>query len=157
MPIQISDPVSTAGFDAWVATDVTAAAEVSGEDQAKTHGLVCLVDDDASVAESVMLLLQTHGYEVLTFASGDEFLEDQRRLAAKCLVIDQHMPGLSGLDVLAELRRQDASLPTILITGRLDRAIVERCHRFGVLTILEKPFAAARLIESVRCAVGPRC
>ena len=157
MLIQISDAATVEGLDAGRATDETPAEHVSSKDQTKTHELVCIVDDDDWVSDSVMVLLQTHGYEVLAVRSGKEFLEDKRRLEAKCLIIDQHMPGLSGLDVLTELRRQDAWLPTILITGRLDGTIVERGSRLGVLTTLEKPFAAARLIESVRGAVGPRC
>ncbi|HVB18103.1 MAG TPA: response regulator [Stellaceae bacterium] len=157
MLIQISDAPAIVRLNVRPATDGNPAEHVSSNDQTETQELVCIVDDDAWVSDSVMVLLQTYGYEVLAFRSGKQFLEDERRLKAKCLIIDQHMPGLSGLDVLAELRRQDTRLPTILITGRLDGAIAERSNGLGVLTTLEKPFAAAQLIESVRCAVGPRC
>jgi FixJ family two-component response regulator len=104
----------------------------------------------------VIALLETYGFEVVAFNSGREFLADDRCHQAKCLIIDQHMPGLSGLDVVAELRRQRVSLPTILITGRLDGAIAERADRLGVLATLEKPFPVAQLVELVGGALGPR-
>ena len=53
------------------------------------------------------------------------------------------MPGLDGLDVVAELHRQEVFLPTILITGRLDAGIAQRAGEFGVLALLEKPFPVA--------------
>jgi two-component system, LuxR family, response regulator FixJ len=91
-----------------------------------TRGPVCIVDDDVGVCDSLSVLLETHGFAVLTYASGAEFLKDDRRRTAKCLVIDQHMPGLDGLDVVGKLQRDGVSLPAILITGRLDAGIAQR-------------------------------
>lgn len=116
------------------------------------QGPICIVDDDDWVCDSLGVLLTAYGFKVRSFASGAEFLADHKRAAASCLVIDQHMPGLDGLSVLAELSRQNIVLPTILITGRLDPTIERRAGQLGVVEILEKPFSAARLLDVIRHA-----
>jgi two-component system, LuxR family, response regulator FixJ len=91
----------------------------------------------------------------LAFALVERY-RDTRRLRAKCLIIDQHMPGLDGLDVVGELHRAGVSLPAILITGRLDAAVNRRACELGVRAILEKPFPVARLVELVGSAFAVR-
>jgi FixJ family two-component response regulator len=130
-------------------------AEVKHE-RADGPGPVCVVDDDDWVCDSLSAMLEAYGFAVRTYSSGAEFLADDRRAKTKCLIIDQHMPGLDGLAVITELRRQDIVLPIILITGRLDAAIARRAGELGVTATLEKPFPAAQLIELVQQACNPR-
>ena len=73
-----------------------------------------------------------------------------RHRAAGCLLIDQHMPGTSGLDVVDNLRRRGIQIPTILISGGLDASIRERATRLGVRELLDKPVPAGRLIQAIR-------
>jgi FixJ family two-component response regulator len=121
------------------------------------QGPVCIVDDDEWVSDSLSALLEAYGFAVRSYGSGADFLADRRRRpAAKFLIIDQHIPGLDGLDVIAELQREGSVLPTILITGRLDGGIAQRAAGLGVLAVLEKPFPAARLIELIHRAVSLR-
>jgi FixJ family two-component response regulator len=112
-------------------------------------GPICVVDDHLWVCDSLSVLLETYGYRVLTYSSGEAFLEDERRHSASCLVIDQHMPGLEGLDVVAALHGNGGCPPTVLITGRPDAAIAARARAFGLLAVLEKPFAGSRLVELI--------
>jgi FixJ family two-component response regulator len=128
---------------------------VTENDQIDARGPICIVDDDVGVCDSLRVLLETYGYAVLTYASGAEFLKDTRRLTAKCLIIDQHMPGLSGLDVVRELRRDGGFLPAVLITGRLDPELTRRAGAVGIRAILEKPFAVATLVQLIGSAVAP--
>jgi len=122
---------------------------VKESEQIATRGPVCIVDDDVGVCDSLSVLLETYGFAVLAYASSAEFLGDERRRLAKCLVIDHHMPGVDGLGVIGELQRVGILMPAILITGRLDPRITERAAALGVRAILEKPFPVARLVELI--------
>ena len=135
---------------------VARAAPQQGLPAAATgRGPVCVVDDDDMVCESLTLLLQTQGFAVVSYGSGTELLRNEQQVDAKCLIIDQHMPGISGLDALAALRRKGTALPAILITGRPDSAISERARALGVRAVLEKPFRMARLVELIGGTLDP--
>ena len=110
---------------------------------------IFVVDDDASVRDSLNVLLSALGFEVFAYSSGDQLLADDRRHGAGCLIVDQHMPGADGVEVLSALRSEGIDAPAILITGRLDPGIVERTASIGMTVILEKPFPTTRLIELV--------
>ena len=120
------------------------------------HELVCVVDDDQWVADSLKVLLESFGFDVRSYNSGGEFLADDRRRAAGCLVIDQHMPGMNGLDVVDHVQKEGCRVPTILISGRLDVSARERASRLGVTRVVEKPFAAACLVDLIRTALLER-
>ena len=115
---------------------------------------ICVVDDDESVADSLQSLLESFGFSVQSYRSGTEFLADERRRLAGCLLIDQHMPGLSGLDVVDNLQKEGVQIPTILISGRLDASTKQRATLLGVRELLEKPVAAGRLIQLLRTTLA---
>jgi FixJ family two-component response regulator len=117
---------------------------------------ICVVDDDESVADSLKSLLEIFGYDVRSYSSGADFLADDRRRATGCLVIDQHMPGMDGLDVVDRLQKQGARLPTILISGRLDTKTRERAASLGVTSVLEKPFVGNHLVDLIRTVLWER-
>lgn len=150
---QISEPMSPRVFTPDLRPQQNSTASVN-QDQDGARGGVCIVDDDDWVSDSLRVLLETYGFSVTSCRSGTEFLADRLAGHTGCLVIDQHMPGLEGLDVVAELRRRGNAIPTILITGRLDPGIAQRAARLRVIGILEKPFAVGSLIELIRRAVG---
>ena len=123
---------------------------------AERDRLVCVVDDDTAVRDSVSVLLETIGFEVLAYASGAEFLADKRHRTASCLIIDQHMPGMNGLDVVRMMHASGLNIPAVLVTGRLDPAVAGRAGEIGVTAILEKPFAIARLTQLVCDSLGQK-
>jgi two-component system, LuxR family, response regulator FixJ len=114
---------------------------------------IFVVDDDVSVRDSLSVLLETLGFQVFTHGSGAQLLADDRRRNAGCLIVDHHMPGMDGLEMLAALRGEGINASAILITGRLDQTVAERAASIGVKQILEKPFSATRLIELVRSSL----
>jgi len=111
---------------------------------------IYMVDDDEAVTDSLHALLETFGFKVQSYGSGTEFLADEQNRAAGRLLIDQHMPGASGLDVVDSLRKEGVQIPTILISGRLDPSTRERATRLGVRELFDKPVAVSRLIQAIR-------
>ena len=122
----------------------------------QSHEAVYIVDDDEATADSLKSLLETFGFEVRCYTSGADFVVDYTRRSAGCLVIDHHMPGMNGLDVVDQLQKRGVRVPTILISGRLDTNIKERASRLGVTSVIEKPFAPHRLIDLIRTALLER-
>ena len=122
--------------------------------QSEIQKPICIVDDDESVSDSLQALLETFGFKVQSYGSGSGFLADERHRAAGCLLIDQHMPGTSGLDVVDNLRKEGGQIPTILISGRLDAGTRKRGTRLGVRELLDKPVAPGRLIETIRTTLA---
>jgi len=120
------------------------------------HDRICVVDDDEWVVDSLKLLLETFGFDVLSYTSGGEFFADARHRTAGCLVIDQHMRNMDGLDVVDRLQKEGIRVPTILLTGQLDRNTRQRAAHLGIASIVEKPFAADYLLELVRTALLER-
>ena len=112
-----------------------------------------IVDDDAAVADSLKVLLETFGFGVQSYNSGAEFFADYRRGAVGCLIIDQHMPGMNGLDVVDRLQGEGVQLPTILISGQLDAKTRDRAASLGVAKLLEKPFAPDRLVAFIQATL----
>jgi FixJ family two-component response regulator len=117
---------------------------------------ICIVDDDECVAESLKVLLETFGFEVWSYGSGADFLADCRHRTAALLIIDQHMPDMTGLDVVARLQWEGIRRPTILISGRLDTKTTERAAGLGVTRVVEKPFEAEGLVDFIRTALTER-
>jgi FixJ family two-component response regulator len=98
--------------------------------------------------------LETHGLRVRDFASGEEFLRSDASKLMSCLLIDYHMPDMTGLEVVEELRRLGRGQPTILITGLADETIIQRALTAGIMAILEKPPPDDVLIDTVLAAVN---
>jgi two-component system response regulator FixJ len=102
------------------------------------HGAVAVVDDDPGVRDSLKFLLEVAGHRVGTYDSAVAFLED-RTLRPACLILDQHMPRVSGLDLAARLRTQGSGIPILLISGALSPSIVARAAELGIEKVLGKP------------------
>lgn len=110
---------------------------------------IILVDDDPHVRSALQFAFETEGYDVLVHASGEEILAHGAPDRPACLIIDERLPGLSGLDTVLKWRKCGAVLPTILITTHPSRAVVQRAAAAGV-QICEKPLIGDTLARMVR-------
>jgi DNA-binding NtrC family response regulator len=118
--------------------------------------LVCVVDDDFLVRESVEGLLRAEGFHVDTFESAESFLGRPRRQLPACLILDLELPGMSGLDLHQELARTGMDAPTMLLTAHGDIPTSVRAMKAGAHDFLTKPFDADDLLAAVRRAVSHR-
>jgi FixJ family two-component response regulator len=114
---------------------------------------VYVVDDDAALRRSVRFLLESVGWQVVEFPSGSAFLAGYDEEHAGCALIDVRMPGLSGLEVLSELRARCARLPAIFLTGHADVALAVEVMKSGAFDLLEKPYRDQALLDAVSRAV----
>ena len=116
--------------------------------------VVIIVDDDEAVRDSLRFLLDAAGYDAVTFNSAQGYLDQIDGQAATCLVLDQHMPQTTGLELLAVLQRRDMDMPTALITGSLSDDIVRQATALGAVRVLEKPLADDALLRFVAFAAS---
>jgi two-component system response regulator FixJ len=121
--------------------------------QTSPSPLVMIVDDDLAVRNSLKFSLEVEGFAVRVFAAGDDLLTERELPAAGCLVIDQNMPGMNGLDVVATLRARDIRVPAILITGHPTAALNASAARVGV-PVIEKPLLGSALLDRIRDALA---
>ena len=117
------------------------------------EAIVFVVDDDRAMRDSLRWLLESIGLTVRTYATAAEFLREHQPSQPGCLVLDVRMPGMSGLDLQAELVRRGTELPTIVVTGHAEVAMAVRAVKAGAIDFIEKPFSDQLLLDRVRQAL----
>ena len=118
--------------------------------------VISVIDDDASVRAATNNLLSSHGYQVHTFASAEDFLQSTHLNHSSCVVADVQMPGMSGLELLTHMRAQGYNVPLIFITAFPEESVRDRALKAGAVGFLAKPFAAPALINCVETALTER-
>ncbi|MEX5551944.1 sigma-54-dependent transcriptional regulator [Pseudomonas pergaminensis] len=117
---------------------------------------VIVVDDEASIRTAVEQWLSLSGFEVQLFSRAEACLAQLPKDFPGVILSDVRMPGLSGLELLAEVQRRDADLPVILLTGHGDVPMAVEAMRDGAYDFLEKPFSPDALLNSLRRALDKR-
>jgi FixJ family two-component response regulator len=121
--------------------------------QGDRRSAVFVIDDDASVRESLSALFRMVGHEVETFASTADFLKRKLPEVASCLVLDIRLPGISGLDFQADLAKANIQIPIIFITGYGDIPMSVKAMKAGAVEFLTKPFRDQAMLDAVHTAV----
>jgi two-component system response regulator FixJ len=109
---------------------------------------VAVVDDDVAFLDALRMVLELAGHRVAAYASPASFLED-RATRPSCLILDQHMPQMTGLELAARLRTEGVSIPVLLITNAPSPPIVARAAQLGIEKVLAKPPSEHDLLSFV--------
>jgi two-component system, LuxR family, response regulator FixJ len=114
-----------------------------------SHRLVAVVDDDDAVRDSLRFLLEIAGHSVATYGSAAEFLLEAPIGELVCLVVDQHMPDQTGLQLVSRLRAQGVTLPVALITGSPSADLIRLARQLDVAQVMEKPLDDDMLLDFI--------
>jgi two-component system response regulator FixJ len=114
---------------------------------------VAIVDDDDAVRNSLRFLLEIFGHKVETFSRAAEFLKSELGHIT-CLILDHHMPEMTGLQLAAHLRAMGVVIPILLVTGAPSPYIVAQAAEIGVDRVLEKPPDDDEVLAFVEAAKG---
>ena len=114
---------------------------------------VAVVDDDASVRRALGRLLAACSFDIQTYGSAREFMKSGDHSPPECLVLDLHMPDISGLDLQHHLRRAGINIPTVVITAHNEPGLRERCQSAGAAAFLLKPLSRESLIGAINAAI----
>ena len=115
--------------------------------------LISVVDDDAAVLRTTMLLVESLGFRAAGFESAELFLKSEQLHETSCLIVDVRMPGMSGLQLQNHLAAQGCKIPIIFITAYDDAASRQRALQAGAVAFLGKPFTDEILLRTIRSAL----
>jgi FixJ family two-component response regulator len=115
---------------------------------------VYIVDDDASVRRSLARVIRSANLNAVAFASADEFFQSDYETSDTCLVVDAKMPGVSGLDMLARLRKERIAIPAIVVTAHDDIETRKAAEDVGAFGYFRKPFDSEALLDAITWALS---
>src|ERR1700748_3762530 len=122
-------------------------------DKTASRGEIFVVDDDAAVRDTLSMVLSTAGYQVICFADGAALLAVARSRTPAAILLDVHIPGKSGLDILKELHGEDYPAPIFMISGHGDIAMAVSAIKNGALDFIEKPFRGSEIVARLDEAI----
>jgi len=111
--------------------------------------LIAVVDDDPSVLRALKRLLSAWSYRAETYDSARAFLDALGDIRPDCLIVDLHMPEMTGLELQRHLTRSQIDIPTIVITAHDEDGVRERCKSAGAATLLTKPLQDRTLLDAI--------
>ena len=123
-------------------------------DPISTTNLVTIVDDDESVREALKGFLQSAGFAAEIFSSATDLLGSNVLDKTSCLIVDVHMPGMTGLELQCRLSNNQSRIPVIFITARDEPAARAQALKTGAVDFLQKPFACDTLLDAIHTALG---
>lgn len=121
-----------------------------------TESTVVVVDDDEAVRDSLTALIETEGWQVKAFPSGEALLAGLDASGVVCLVVDVRMPGIDGLELQKRLRERGIDTPVVIVTGHGDIPLAVKAMKDGAFDFIEKPFDNAIILDCVRRAARER-
>jgi FixJ family two-component response regulator len=116
--------------------------------------LISVVDDDRSVVEGIVSLLESVGYDAAGFVSAQDFLNSPRLHRTACLILDLRMPGMGGLELQRRLAAEKVGTPIIFITAQGEQEVFAALLKGGAVAVLRKPFEQESLLGALRSALA---
>jgi FixJ family two-component response regulator len=122
-------------------------------DKLAPRGEIFVVDDDPAIRDMLSMVLSAGGYEVICFADGAALLSVARSRSPSAILLDVHIPGKSGLDILKELHGEDYPAPIFMISGQGDISMAVNAIKSGALDFIEKPFRGSEIVARLNEAI----
>jgi FixJ family two-component response regulator len=119
----------------------------------ESGALVAIVDDEESIRKALVRLLRLAEFEAIAFTSASDLLESLAVQTPDCVILDLHMPGMTGVELLRRFASLEHAPPVIVITASDESRTREECFALGVKRYLRKPIDRTALMESVRSAI----
>ena len=123
------------------------------ESQIAMAQIVHVIEDDLDLREALEALLESSDLSCRSHQSAVQFLESPPLEGGGCLVVDVRMPGLSGIDLIKEVRRRKIPLPIIMMTAHADVPVTIQAFKLGAVEFLLKPFSNQQFMEAVQSAL----
>jgi len=120
----------------------------------KQDKAVYIVDDDPAVRDALSVVFEAEGFSVETFSDGDTFVRSASKTHPACILLDVHMPGRSGMEILKALNAEDYPAPIFIISGQGDIPMAVEAIRSGAFDFIEKPFDADSVIERINQGIA---
>ena len=117
-------------------------------------GEIFIVDDDPAVRQVLSLLFTREGYALSCFADGSALVAAARARTPVCIILDVHIPGRSGIEILRQLESENYPAPIFIISGRGDIPMAVEAVKHGALDFIEKPFRGSDLVQRIMHAVA---
>jgi FixJ family two-component response regulator len=118
----------------------------------KNH--IVIVDDDADMNTALKRLLQAAGYQVSSFASAEALIQSEAAKSGNCLILDMHLPGMSGLELSHWLRANELNNPLIFITAYETTDYQKQIAAVGAIACITKPFPGQQLLKAINKAIA---
>ncbi|WP_416067232.1 response regulator transcription factor [Rhizobium sp. ZK1] len=115
--------------------------------------LIGIVDDDPDIPAALASLIRSLGYKAVCFSSAEALLSSKDVHRFNCVISDIHMPNMSGLDLIALLKKLRPELPVILMTGRFEPGLADKAALAGAAVLVTKPFVLGDLLETISRSV----
>ena len=127
---------------------------MTGKTKASANPLICVVDDDASVADSTRYLIDSFGFRSKSFASAREFLNSRHVEEVSCLILDIRMPEMDGLELQHRLAETNKRVPIVFVTAHANDSEEKRAMEGGAVAVLHKPVSEVALFNAIQAALG---
>lgn len=116
-------------------------------------GIVAIVDDDEDIREALASLLIASNFAIDTFSTAEAFLQFPYRKEVRCLILDVHLPGMSGVELQKRLLDAGDKLPIVFISANSSRSVRDLVMDAGAVAFLDKPVRAKVLLQEIRAAL----